>query len=135
MANLLLDTGAVVALLNRKDASHVPCDEFFKSFHGHLFSTEPVLTESLYLLSGFFDNVKQCLLFFQEEVRLIPSSQKILSQTVTFMEKYQDTPMDFADATLVALAEEIETGDIFTLDRRGFETYRWQRNKTFRIYP
>lgn len=135
MADLILDTGAVVALLNRKDESHVSCTEFFKNFQGRLFSTEPVLTESLYLLSHSFDNEKKCLLFFQEEIQLVASSRKILSQTLTLMEKYQDIPMDFADATLVALAEEIETGDIFTLDRRGFETYRWERNKTFKIYP
>ena len=40
--------------------------------------------------------------------------------------------MDFADACLVHLAGELETGDIFTLDR-DFEIYRWGANKPFRL--
>jgi predicted nucleic acid-binding protein len=43
--------------------------------------------------------------------------------------------MDFADASLVAAAEETGIGDIFTLDRRGFSTYRIGRNRAFRIVP
>lgn len=38
------------------------------------------------------------------------------------MEKYEDISMDFADATLVFLAEEIDVIEILTLDRRGFGT-------------
>jgi len=51
------------------------------------------------------------------------------------MEKYRNVPMDFAYATLVALAEELETDTVFTLDRRGFSVYRLNRNKPFRIIP
>ena len=51
------------------------------------------------------------------------------------MEKYHDLPMDFADATLVALAEESEADHVFTLDRKGFSTYRLRGKKTFRLVP
>ena len=51
------------------------------------------------------------------------------------MEKYQDLPMDYADATLVALAEESETDYVFTLDRKGFSAYRLQGRKAFRLVP
>jgi len=44
-------------------------------------------------------------------------------------------PMDFADATLVTLAEEAEVDEIFTLDLRGFSTYRIHGRKAFRIRP
>jgi predicted nucleic acid-binding protein len=43
--------------------------------------------------------------------------------------------MDFADATLVVLAEEIGISEIFTLDLRGFGTYRILSKKTFKILP
>jgi len=43
--------------------------------------------------------------------------------------------MDYADATLVALAEESETDHVFTLDRRGFSTYRLHGRKAFRLAP
>ena len=43
--------------------------------------------------------------------------------------------MDYADATLVVLAEDLNTNLIFTLDRRGFETYRIRKRRSFRIVP
>jgi len=52
-----------------------------------------------------------------------------LGQAVLLMEKYADTPMDFADATLILLADVRKTRQICTLDRRGFTTFRalgWQ---------
>lgn len=49
------------------------------------------------------------------------------------MEKYADTPMDFADATLVLLAEALEVYEVFTLDRRGFSTYRTRERRAFRL--
>jgi uncharacterized protein len=48
------------------------------------------------------------------------------------MRKYRDFPVDFADACLVQLADELNTGDILTLDR-DFESYRWRRTRPFRL--
>jgi hypothetical protein len=49
------------------------------------------------------------------------------------MRKYHDTPMDFADATLILLAVELRTTDICTLDRRGFAIYRTSTGKRFHL--
>jgi predicted nucleic acid-binding protein len=51
------------------------------------------------------------------------------------MERYRNVPMDFADATLVVLGEELQIDRVFTLDRRGFATYRMNRQKPFRVIP
>jgi len=56
-----------------------------------------------------------------------------LNDAVRLMGKYSDTPMDFADATLVMLADELDTTEILTLDRRGFSTYRTSRGKSFKL--
>jgi len=48
--------------------------------------------------------------------------------------KYTDLPMDFADATLVSLAEELNTDLVFTVDK-DFSVYRIRGRKTFRIVP
>jgi len=135
VTNLILDTGAVVSLIDAQEPTHDACTGFFKDFQGKIFSTEAVLTESLYLLGGLFQHQKKCIGFFVQGVRIFPFSSKLLNQCIVLMEKYQDLPMDFADATLVVVAEELACDQIFTLDRRGFETYRWGRNKTFKIYP
>jgi hypothetical protein len=46
--------------------------------------------------------------------------------------KYADTPIDFADACLIHLADLLDTGDILTLDS-DFVHYRWRRTRLFRM--
>ncbi len=48
------------------------------------------------------------------------------------LRKYSDVPADLADACLIQLAEELDTGEILTLDR-DFQIYRWGRGKPFRL--
>ena len=61
------------------------------------------------------------------------SQAKHVLAAAELMKKYADTPMDFADATLILLGEEIGVTDILTLDRRGFSTYRTSKGKRFRL--
>jgi predicted nucleic acid-binding protein len=49
------------------------------------------------------------------------------------MEKYSNTPMDFADATLVLLAEGLNVHEILTLDWRGFATYRTRKRRPLKL--
>jgi hypothetical protein len=58
-----------------------------------------------------------------------------LKRVSILMEKYRNVPMDYADATLVALGEELGTDLVFTLDRRGFSAYRLHQRRTFRLVP
>ena len=51
------------------------------------------------------------------------------------LDKYADLPMDFADATLVALADELDCTSVFTTDRTDFSVYRVKGRKPFRIVP
>ena len=51
------------------------------------------------------------------------------------MERYRDVPMDYTDATLVALAEELDADTVLTLDHRGFSAYRLGRRRPFRLLP
>jgi predicted nucleic acid-binding protein len=57
-----------------------------------------------------------------------------LSRAIDLMERYERLPMDFADATLVVLAERFGAGTVFTLDRRDFATYRVGR-RGLRVIP
>ena len=52
----------------------------------------------------------------------------------TLMEEYQDTPMDLADASLVATAEAQGLKRIFTLDS-DFYVYRMRDTESFDIIP
>ena len=136
MRTALLDTGALVALLDRNERSHLKCAAFFKTFHGEFLTTEPVLTEALYLLSDSIRAQSACIQFVvRGGATLVPQSVASLKRAAALMAKYADVPMDFADATLVSLAEEAGTREIFTLDRRGFGVYRVHRRTPFAIFP
>jgi uncharacterized protein len=134
--SVLLDTGALVALLDRSENQHAACVKWFQEFKGQLLTTEPVLTETIYLLGPkALNQVKSIDFISQEGAVLIPQSHTSLVRAKNLMEKYSNVPMDFADATLVALAEETNVNEIFTLDHRGFEAYRLGGKKSFIIYP
>lgn len=136
MQNILLDTGAFVALLDKSERNHVSCVEFLKGFKGKLFTTEPVLTETIYLLGPSIKAQRICIDFILNGgAILVPQSPDSLARCIALMEKYRDIPMDFADATLVALAEESDIDQVFTLDKKGFNAYRIQGRKRFKIEP
>ena len=133
---LLLDTGALVSLLDRSQHHHRAFSDFFEDFRGVLVSTEAVLTESTHLLARAPSGRETCLDFFLEGgAHLIPSTPATLRRCQQLMHKYRDLPMDFADATLVALAEELQTDLVFTTDRRDFDVYRIGGKKRFKIVP
>ncbi len=101
-----------------------------------LFTTEPVLTETLYLLGPSIKAQRACIDFLLKGgATLVPQTRGSLSRASALMEKYEDIPMDFADATLMSLAEEIDLAEILTLDRRGFSTYRMRGKTAFKIWP
>lgn len=125
-----------MALVDRDEKLHDNCVTALEKWTGPVLTTEAVLTETLYLVGPSWSAQKVCLEFvLRGAFQLVPSSTKSLQRVGVLMEKYRDVPMDFADATLVVLAEEIETEWVFTLDRRGFSAYRMRRNRPFRIIP
>src|SRR3990167_11540894 len=115
VSNLIIDTGALVAVFDPSEGFHASCAGFLRNFEGRIITTEAILTESLYMLGNSFENQKKCIQFFLRSVRLVPINSERLARMLELMEKNQDTPMDFADATLVALAEDLECPEIFTL--------------------
>jgi predicted nucleic acid-binding protein len=133
--NVLLDTGPIVALLHRDDRHHRACVAALEGMRGVLLTTEPVLTEAMYLLSRVQNGPARCLEFFERGAAvLVPMTRPGLEHCRALMARYADVPMDFADATLVALAEEAGLDTVFTLDRRGFSAYRAGR-RALRMLP
>lgn len=133
---LLLDTGAFVALVDRSERRHADCVRVLESWRGVIVTTEAVLTETLHLVGPQWRPQKICLEFLlRGAFLLVPSSQATLKRVSVLMERYCNVPMDFADATLVALGEELGTDIVFTLDHRGFSTYRLNQRKAFQLVP
>jgi predicted nucleic acid-binding protein len=130
---ILLDTGVIVALLDRSERSHAACVQAVEAAAAPLVTCEAVIAESCYLLrkqagaaDAILENVKSGV--FQIPLQL---SQAAASLQRLFR-KYRDREMDLADACLVHLAGELQTGQILTLDH-DFEIYRWGANRPFHL--
>ncbi|GAB4243400.1 MAG: PIN domain-containing protein [Deltaproteobacteria bacterium] len=126
----------MVALIDRSERNHERCVAFFREFRGRLITTESVLTEAVYLLGPLYSHQKPVLDFvLGGGAELVPMTPGLLKRCAHLMSKYSDVPMDYADATLVAMAETLGIRDILTLDRRGFSVYRYSSRGYFRILP
>jgi hypothetical protein len=135
-AELLLDTGALVALLHRNDRHHRSCTAVLEEFRGTLPTTEAVLTEAVYLLGRVRGGPAACLEFLERGgALLVPQTRESLRRCRELLVRYASVPMDFADATLVALAEETGVRRVFTLDRHGFSVFRAAGRSRFEIAP
>lgn len=134
--NLLLDTGALISLLDRSQRDHRACVRYFEAWEGSVVSSEVVLTEATHLLGGLPGGRRACLDFFLAGgAVLVPATSASLRRARELIEQYASLPMDYADATLVVLAEEIETDLVFTTDRKDFGVYRICGRQRFRVVP
>ena len=133
---LLLDTGALVSLLDRSQKGHPACARFFADWDRPVVSTEAVLTEATHLLGGVRGGRQACLDFFLSGAALlVPATKASLRRARELVGQYADLPMDHADATLVVLAEELGTNLVFTTDRRDFGVYRIKGRRRFEVRP
>lgn len=135
MKTWLVDTGPFVAYLDRSDPKHDVVAATLDRFTGQLATTGAVVTEVMYFLADVNGGPTAFAeLLIESETRLVDltMADEILT-AARLMERYADTPMDFADATLVLLADELGVTDVLTLDRRGFSTYRTAKGKPFRL--
>jgi predicted nucleic acid-binding protein len=95
-----------------------------------------VLTETTHLVGRASGGRAASVDFFlRGGAVLIPSTRESLARARVLVGRYADVPMDFADATLVALAEDLETPLVLTTDRRGFAIYRWKDTQPFTVLP
>lgn len=132
----LADTGALLACLDRSDSWHTRCREAFGQFRLPLTTSSAVLTELFHLLGDNARDVERAWTFIRSgAVTVVPISDRDLPEIEALMRKYRDRPMDFADATLVQLAQREALSTIFTIDHDDFETYRISGRKRLRILP
>lgn len=134
MKPVLLDTGVIVALLDRGEKFHQACATAIRELEPPLITCEAVIAESCYLLRNLpgapeavVENVAAGI--FQIPFQLSRETAGVKQA----LRKYRDRKIDLADACLIRLADEFESADILTLDK-DFEIYRWGRNKPFNMF-
>ncbi len=101
-----------------------------------LVTTEAVLTELFHLVGPDLHQQRTARRFVHSGMLTLSSiTDHDLPEIVSLMERYSDRPMDFADATLVHLAQREHISTVFTIDFADFETYRIAGRQRFRIVP
>ena len=135
MKPVLLDTGVIVALLDRSEKFHKACAQTVREVEAPLVTCEAVITESCYLLRNLSGASEAVIANITAGIFQVPFQ---LSQETAgvkqALRKYRDRKIDLADACLIRLADQFGTADILTLDR-DFAIYRWGKNKPFRVLP
>jgi len=132
----LIDTGAIVAILDRDDAWHRRCVEAFTTLRLPLVTSTAVLAEVFHLVGDDRRAVAAAWRFVRSgALAVLELDDGELGALESLMAKYHDRPMDLADATLVHLAQREGLSTILTVDNDDFETYRLARNKRFRVLP
>ena len=132
----LIDTGAILAILEVDDRWHSECLEALQSVHIPLLTTEAVLTELFHLSGKNAYNIEKAWKFVRSGAITVRSvGDSALPELHALMARYKDRPMDLADATLVHLAARESLGLILTVDHDDFETYRIGGRKRFTILP
>lgn len=134
----LCDTGPLVALIDASDAHHTRCAEALNRlpFVG-LLTTWPCLTEAMYLLgkaAGWRGRDELWSMIADGTVQLHVPEPGEWQRMRALMERYSDTPMDLADASLVTAAESLQTRRVFTVDRH-FYIYRQRQGHAFEVVP
>ena len=130
MPSIVVDAGPLIALFDRDDRHHLRPVEFIRNRPLRLITNLPVPTAATFLLR--FSIAAQCDLLWwaHKSIEIDRDTAADLLRIVALLEKYRDMPADFADTSLVALAERLKVSRVASVDR-DFAIYRLAAKRHF----
>lgn len=130
MNHYIIDTGPIVALLNRKDRHNAWIRKALNVIEPPIFTAESVVSEAAFLLTRAAGNPDSLLTLLAEDIlRIDFQAAQEVPALQTLMRKYASVPMSFADACLVRMTELEPDSIVITLDS-DFTVYRRNRRRT-----
>jgi hypothetical protein len=130
---ILADASFFVALFNEREAGHARCQQAYRGIAAPIVTSEACIAETFHLLHHANAAVDAILTNIHGGAIEVPFRlSECAGEIRSLMSKYADAPCDFADACLIHMADQLDTGDILTLDS-DFKHYRWRRNRHFRM--
>jgi predicted nucleic acid-binding protein len=136
MRSTLIDAGPLIALFDKSDQFHKNALAFIKSINNPLITTWPVVTEVFHMLS-FSTRVQINFLTWISRggLQLLEIEETNIFRLIDLCSKYDDVPMDLADATLIIASEITGVKEIASIDS-DFYIYRNIRNQYLtNIFP
>jgi predicted nucleic acid-binding protein len=133
---VILDTGPLVAISSKRDAYHDICRQQADEISGPVFTTWLVMTEAAWLLRNEDSSIAALLnLIAAGQIECQHLDLAAVDWMKAAAEKYADLSPQLADLSLLYLAEQQGTRNIFTLDRRDFLVYRNSAGEPFNLLP
>jgi predicted nucleic acid-binding protein len=130
---VLVDASFLIAAYSKRDPYHILCLKAYQAIENPLVTCEPVIAEALHLLRLTCGAAEDILSSVEKRILEIPFRLEEFAAPVRrILQKYQDLPADLADACLIHMADQLDTGDILTLDS-DFKHYRWRRTRAFNL--
>jgi len=132
MQKTLIDSGPLIALFDKSDSYHLKVLNFLKSYKGTLVTSIAVVTEVSHMLD-FNLQVQIDFLKWIElgGVEIYNITQNDIADIRVMMQKYIDIPMDFADASLMYIANIENIKEIISIDS-DFDIYRTLKKQNLR---
>lgn len=136
MTATVLDTGPLVAMMDRGDNRHAECVQFFSTLTGRRLLPVTVMVEVCWLLeerpdieAAFLDRVSD------KVFELVSLTSLDVERTAELVRRYADFPLGTVDASVVAIAERFGTERVATLDRKHFSVVRPSHIPMFTLLP
>ena len=123
-SRVILDTGPLVALLNRRDRHHPWARLCFAEIEPPLLTCEAVISEACFLVRSLPRGPQTVIDLLQRGVLAIPFRiDEEANRLAALLTRYASVPMSLADASLVRMAEQHAESGVLTLDS-DFLVYR-----------
>lgn len=129
---VLVDTGPLVGLLNQRNQNHEVACRLFAKNYSPLISTWPVITEAAWLLRHSHEGVAALLgMITAGHIKNLELDELAAKRIGDILTQYQSLGLQLADASLVYLAEQLNTTRLITFDMRDFQVVRLEDGRHF----
>ncbi len=126
---VLLDTGPLVALVNRRDRFQQWVRTEWNQIEPPLLTCEAVITEASFLLRSVYGGQKAVMSLIEQGIIQIPFRLvEEVERVGELLNRYQSVPMSLADACMVRMAEQYVSSYLLTIDS-DFNIYRKEKNQ------
>lgn len=134
----LFDTGPLVAAADQDDDRHQECRALLNQLSGPFLVPLPVLPEVCHFLCKWGPPAAEKV-FLEEcqdgSLTVVPFLASDLRRATELVRQYEDFPLGFVDASVVATAERLGIERIATLNRKHFSAVRPRHLEAFHLLP
>ncbi|MDQ7086078.1 MAG: PIN domain-containing protein [Sulfurovum sp.] len=124
LKNILIDTGPIVALLNRRDKHHKRVLAFTQNYSGKFITTWSVITEATHLLRHSIQAQLNLLEWIRRGgIEIVQIEKNDIERMLTLTKKYSDLPMNLVDCSLIIVAEKLDIKELISIDS-DYDVYR-----------